>query len=135
MVIVDGVVLGNPGNATCGGVFRRYKGFVDGSFALPLGVQTPLFAEIMGFRKTGELATVKGWFPLWIEMDSTTLLYMVKAKSSEVPWRLRVRWKKCLKTHYANSFKISQIFREGDGLVDAMAKSGLTLLESDVELD
>lgn len=56
---IDGASNGNPGMAACGGIFRMYRGFSMGCFALPLGVKTSVFAEIMGFIKAVELANDK----------------------------------------------------------------------------
>lgn len=56
----DGVVRGSSGLASCGGVFRNSRAFTRGSFAQPLGIQLSLYAEIMGFIISVEIAIVKG---------------------------------------------------------------------------
>lgn len=43
----DGTALGKPGNAVSDGVFRTTRGFVAGSFAMPLGIQSPLYTAVM----------------------------------------------------------------------------------------
>lgn len=55
----DSAARGQPGKATCGGVFRMPRGFVKGSFAMPLGTRTAIFAELMGVIRAVELARVK----------------------------------------------------------------------------
>lgn len=91
----DGAAFGQPGMASSGGVFRMYRGFSRGSFALPLGVQTSIFAELMGLIVAVELADIEGWFPLWIETDSTYVVSKVLSNSQDVPWSMKVRWRKC----------------------------------------
>lgn len=56
--------MGQPGNATCGGVFRNCRVFAAGSYAMPIGIENAKTAEIAGFIKGIELAEIKGWFPL-----------------------------------------------------------------------
>lgn len=94
---------------------------------MPLGIQTALFAEIMGFIKAIEIAVVKNWFPLWIETDSTALFHKVRTRSEDVPRVLKVRWRKCMNIIFSKRFKISHIFREGNGVANAMANVGLHL--------
>ncbi|KAK9267684.1 hypothetical protein L1049_010116 [Liquidambar formosana] len=42
----DGLSKGNPGLATTAGVFRSYRGFVQGIFTSWLGEQTAFYAEL-----------------------------------------------------------------------------------------
>lgn len=58
-VNIDGATRWQPGEASCGGIYRMYRGFMKGSFALPLGTQTVIFAEIIGFITALELADMK----------------------------------------------------------------------------
>lgn len=126
-VNTDGSARGNPGEAACGGIFRMSRGFVKGLFALPLGIQTSLFAEIMGFITAVEIASKKGWFPLWIETDSLVLVQKVRTQSFDVPWGVRVRWKKCLSILKDKTFSITHVFREGNQVADRMANYGHSL--------
>lgn len=126
-VNIDGAAIGQPGKALCGGIFMMCRGFTKGCFAMSLGTQTSLYAEIMGFILAIELAKVRNWFPLWVETDSTTLMQKVSSISMDVPWKLRVRWRKCLEIVRVAEFKISHIFREGNRVADKMAAIGLGL--------
>lgn len=63
-VNIDGAARGQPGIAACGVVFRMFRGFVKGSFAMPLGVQSAMFAEIIGLVQAVKLARIKNWFSL-----------------------------------------------------------------------
>lgn len=76
-VNIDGSALGQPGKASCGGIFTMSRGFSKGCFAMPLATQTSMYAELMGFVIAIELAKEKNWFPLWVETDSTSLLHKV----------------------------------------------------------
>lgn len=67
-----------------------YRGFVRGCFAYPLGVHNALYAKIMGLILSVELAKVKGWYPLRIEIDSEELVKKIAVRSNDVPWRLRL---------------------------------------------
>lgn len=77
---IDGATRGQPGMSSCGGLFRICQGFAAGSFVMPLGIQTAMYAEIMGLIKAVELAHLKSWFPLWIETDSKSLVHKVVKK-------------------------------------------------------
>lgn len=56
---IDGCARGQPRIFACRDVFRMNRGFIKGSFAMPLGVHTTLFAQIMGLIHRMELACVK----------------------------------------------------------------------------
>ncbi|PNX74366.1 ribonuclease H [Trifolium pratense] len=56
----DGASAGNPGNSSCGGVFRNSEAIFCGAFAINLGVQSSLFAELMGAMLAIEIAHQKG---------------------------------------------------------------------------
>lgn len=125
----DGAAQGQPGIAACGGIVRNYRGFVRGTFAAPLGIQTSMFAEIMGFLWAVKICRQKGWFPLWIESDSMVVVTKVQNKSMEVPWQLRTEWENCIQFLEGQQYRISHIFREGNAVADAMANEGLSLVD------
>lgn len=107
-VNIDGTARGQPGHSGCWGISRIYVGFSEGCFVVPLGA---IFAEIMGFIVAVELAEQKGWFLLWIESDSTTLVSKVISKTLDSPWQIRVRWHKSLAIVSCNNFRISHVYR------------------------
>lgn len=108
-VNVDGAALGQPGESACGWIFRIYRGFPKGSFAMPLGVQNSIFARIKGFIIAVEIVENKGWFPLWIGTDSFVLVSKVTSNIMNVPWRFRVRWRHCLNTLANQNIIISHL--------------------------
>lgn len=128
-VSFDGVSLGHPGVALCGGIFRMCMGFPKGCFALSRGIQTSMFAELMGFIVVVKLADTKNWFPLWIETESTTMVSKGMSNSNDVPWTLKVTWRKCLNILRRQTYRISYIFREESGVADRVANVGLRLAD------
>lgn len=62
-----------------------------------------------------------------METDSTAVFHKVRNRSDEVPWVIKGRWRRCLKELFCRNFKISHIYREGNGVADVMANMGLTL--------
>lgn len=84
-VNIDRAARGNPGNAEYGGVFRMCRRFVNGSFVVPLGVQSALYTEMMGLVLKVESATFKNGFPLSIELDFSALVGKMTSFSNDVP--------------------------------------------------
>lgn len=58
-VNIDGAGLGQPYTALCDGVFKISRGSAAGSFAMPLGNQTALYADIMELINVVEIAKIK----------------------------------------------------------------------------
>lgn len=124
----DGWTRGQPGTPAYEGVFCMSRGFIKGSFSMPLGVQIALFVELIGLIRDVELAIIKDWFLLWIDTDSLVLVSKVKSHLLDVPWRLRPQWKKCLKVLYEWQFSITHIYRERNKF-DIIPNVGLALTD------
>jgi ribonuclease HI len=122
----DGASAGNPGNSSCGGIFRNSEANFCGAFAYNLGIQSSLYAEIMGAILAIELAHHKGWNSLWLETDSMLVLNAFKSTST-VPYSLRNRWNNCIFFLSRMNFFVSHIFREGNKCADTLANLGLSL--------
>jgi ribonuclease HI len=122
----DGASAGNPGNSACGGVFRNSQAIFCGAFAVNLGIQSSLFAELLGAMLAIEIAHQTGWKSLWLETDSMLVLGAFKSPST-VPCILRNRWNNCLLLISRMNFFVSHIFREGNKCADIMANIGLSL--------
>jgi hypothetical protein len=56
MCNIDGASCGNPGNASCDGVFRNHEAEFVYGFAEPLGVRTAFVAELCGAMRAIEIA-------------------------------------------------------------------------------
>jgi ribonuclease HI len=93
---IDGTAVGNPGSASCGGVFRNHSADFIFGFAEPLGLTTSFFAELCGAMRAVEIAFHNNWHNLWIESDSTLVVSSFKNPDRVVPWVLRNRWKNVL---------------------------------------
>lgn len=78
--------LGAPGLATCGGVFRNSRGFVQGCFSIKMGIAFAFEAELLAAILAIEAAAERNWCHLWLECDSTYVVNLLKSKSKEVPW-------------------------------------------------
>ncbi|KAL0277948.1 UNVERIFIED_CONTAM: putative ribonuclease H protein, partial [Sesamum radiatum] len=74
-VNTDGCSRGQPGPSSCGGIFRNCRGFVHGCFALSLGSGFAYQAEWVGVMTAIAIAHSKGWKYLWIESDSTYVVF------------------------------------------------------------
>lgn len=62
----DGLAKGNPGPATCGGVFRDDNGHYLCDFCQGLGHTTTFFAELMGVILVVEFAYQFGLHSIWL---------------------------------------------------------------------
>ncbi|KAL5715177.1 hypothetical protein ACHQM5_017038 [Ranunculus cassubicifolius] len=124
---VDGAAHGQPGLAACGGIFRTHRGYIHGCYAMPLGVQNSMYAELMGVIRAIEIAVVMNWFPLWIESDSEVLVQKLKKRSMEVPWSIKNRWRNALDSLVGRMYMVTHIYREGNYVADALANMGLEL--------
>lgn len=65
---------GFPGNAGGGGIFRDKSAVVLGCFATYYGIAHSIHAELLAVFHAIELAHQKGWHPLWLECDSTSVV-------------------------------------------------------------
>jgi ribonuclease HI len=123
----DGASVGNPGNASCGGVFRDSNADFLLAFAEPLGFASSYFAELCGVMKAIEIAYNKHWTNIWVETDSTLVVAAFNNPSKLVPWPLRNRWRNVLVMIKSLNFIVSHLCREGNQVADLFANHGLTL--------
>jgi ribonuclease HI len=124
---IDGAVVGYPGSASYGGVFRNHSSDFVLGFAEPLGLATSYFAELCGAMRAIEIAFQNDWHNIWIESDSTLVVSAFQSPHREVPWVLRNRWKNVLHMVSSMNCIVTHIFREGNQVADLMANHGLTL--------
>ncbi|KAK9931811.1 hypothetical protein M0R45_019074 [Rubus argutus] len=119
----DGTWKHDAGVGGYGAVFRDHRGYFLGAFASSLDIPSSVAAEVMAVIKAIELAWVRDWKHIWIEVDSSIVLHYLLFPSL-VPWNLRVRWMNCIHTISQMSFRSSHIFREGNRVADALANFG-----------
>ncbi|KAK9931139.1 hypothetical protein M0R45_018433 [Rubus argutus] len=121
----DGSWKSTSGQAGYGAVFRDYKGAFLGAFCSSLNIPSSVAAEVIAVIKAIELAWIRDWKHVWLEVDSTLVLHFLKSPNL-VPWQLRVNWGNCLFRISQMQFRCSHIFREGNKVADALANFGLT---------
>ncbi|KAL6146202.1 hypothetical protein ACLB2K_056885 [Fragaria x ananassa] len=124
----DGAWRHEEGIGGFGAVFRDYKGHFVGAFASNIDIPSSVAAEVMAVITAIELAWVRDWKHVWLEINSSTVLDYIRTPSL-VPWQLRVRWLNCLYRISTMTFKSSHIFREGNRVADALANHGTSLSE------
>ncbi|KAL6194704.1 hypothetical protein ACLB2K_035781 [Fragaria x ananassa] len=71
---IDGLAKGNPGFASCGGVFRDTHGHNIGGYCKGLGHNSAFYSKLMGVIIRVEYAFQFGWKCLWLESDSTSVI-------------------------------------------------------------
>jgi ribonuclease HI len=120
----DGAAAGNPGPASCAGVFRDHNAQFLGGFTVNLGISSSFHAELLGVINAIDIAFDKGWWNLWLETDSLMVTLAHKSPSL-IPWRLRNRWYNCFHKLKNMNFILSHIYREGNALADKFASLGL----------
>jgi ribonuclease HI len=123
----DGASNGNPGIASCGGVFRDSNADFLFAFAEPLGIASSYSTELCGAMKAIEIAYNKRWNNIWLETHSTLVVAAFKNPSKSVPWPLRNHWKNVLVMIRSLNFIVSHLCREGNQVADLFANHGLTL--------
>ncbi|KAM1550676.1 hypothetical protein ACFX10_042911 [Malus domestica] len=98
-----GLSKGNLSPAACGGVFRNCHGHFLGEFAYQLG-----------------------WHCLWLESDSSSVIFALQSSDFDPPWPLRRQWSICLDRIQKMTFYSSHIHREGNFVQNNFANMGLS---------
>ncbi|XP_004301067.1 PREDICTED: uncharacterized protein LOC101309260 [Fragaria vesca subsp. vesca] len=112
------------GKAGFRGVFRNFKGEFIGVFACNLDIPCS-DAEVMAVIKAIDLAWVREWRHIWLEVDSAIVLNFIHSPHL-IPWRFRVAWDNCMYRVSQMQFQCSHIFREGNQVADALANFDLS---------
>jgi ribonuclease HI len=123
---IDGASNGNPGNASCGGLFRDHASDFIFAFAEPLGIASSFVAEISGAMRAIEIAFQHHWNNLWLETDSSLVVAAFNNPHKLVFWNLRNRWKNVLTMVGHMNFMVTHIYREGNQAADLLANHGLS---------
>jgi ribonuclease HI len=122
---IDGASSGNPGIASCGGVFRNSDSEFISAFAEPLGVGSSYFAEMSGALRAIEIAFANNWTNFWLESDSSLVVNAFRNPIKIVAWLLRNRWENMLVMLGQMNCIVTHVYREGNGVADLLAKFGL----------
>jgi ribonuclease HI len=124
---IDGASNGNPGNSSCGGIFRDHEANFILAFAEPLQITTSYVAELSGAMRAVEIAFQKNWRQLWIESDYVLVVSAFNNPTRQVAWQLRNRWKNVLVMISQMNCVVTHIYREGNQVADSLENHGLTL--------
>jgi ribonuclease HI len=124
---IDGASNGNPGNSSCGGIFRDHEANFILAFAEPLQITTSYVAELSGAMRAVEIAFQKNWKQLWIESDSAIVVSTFNNPTKQVAWQLRNRWRNVMHMISQMTCVITHIYREGNQVVYLLANHGLNL--------
>lgn len=119
-VNTDGAWKRGEDHLSYGGVFRNFQGEVVGAFSSSLDIPSSIAAEVMAVIKAIELAWIRDWKHIWLEVDSSLVLNFLISPHM-VSWQLQVSWKNCIYRISMMHFHSSHIFREGNQVVDALA--------------
>ncbi|GAU13067.1 hypothetical protein TSUD_173670 [Trifolium subterraneum] len=124
---IDGAACGNPGFASCGGIFRNFTADFVFGFAEPLGIVSPHFAELCGAMRAIEIAYQNNWNNLWLETDSTLVVSAFQNPAKPIAWALRNKWQNVLLMLNQMNCIVTHIYREGYQVADLIANHGLSL--------
>jgi ribonuclease HI len=124
---IDGASCGNPGNASCGGVFRNHEAEFVYGFAEPLGVRNAFVAELCGAMRAIEIAFQNHWNHLWIESDSLYVVSAFNHPEKQVAWSLSNRWRNTIFMATQMNVIVTHIYREGNKDADLLANHGLSI--------
>ncbi|KAL6141135.1 hypothetical protein ACLB2K_059426 [Fragaria x ananassa] len=112
-VNTDGAWCSSSGQAGYGGIFQDFRGGVLGAFCFNFNMASSVAAEVMAVIKAIELAWVRDWKHVWLEVDSSLVITFLRSPHL-VPWQLRVEWGNSLDWISQMHFRSSHIFREGE---------------------
>jgi ribonuclease HI len=90
---IDGASNGNPGIASCGGIFGNHDANFIYAFAEPLRINTSYVAEFCGAMRVIEIAYQNNWSQIWIETYSSLVVLAFNQASNLVAWQIRNRWR------------------------------------------
>jgi ribonuclease HI len=122
----DGSSIGSPSCGSIGFVIRDSSSSFLGACCQNIGYATALEAEFGTCMLAIERASSMNLDQIWIETDSLAVVKTFNTNEG-VPWRMRVRWHNCLTFCSLIHSNCSHILREGNLVVDALAKNGQSL--------
>ena len=88
---MNGAPRSARGPSNCCGIFCNYQDFVKGLFTFSTGKNFTYEAKLLAFIIVIENAIKFNWSKLWIELDSTYMLWAFKKMSVSILWNIH-RW-------------------------------------------
>ncbi|KAL6550656.1 hypothetical protein OROMI_021144 [Orobanche minor] len=119
----DGADKGNPGYAGAGGMARNHLGAPLLYFSEFLGDQTNTYAELHAIWRGIDLCLDKKFENIWVEVDSKVALRLILGAMS-CRWNLQMLVSKIRILLTKANFRLTHIFREGNGIADLLANQG-----------
>lgn len=68
-------------------------------------------------------AHANDWHHIWVEFDFELAVKVLRSRGRNIPWRIRACWTKFALILSSLSLTVSHIYREGNSVVDMLAKS------------
>lgn len=128
----DEASKGKPGESPeatrAGWICRDLMGTVIMAMAAPIGQTTALVAETWALLLATRMALTRQWSRLQFELDSTTLLTLLKKNSLEEPCIIQNMIRE-IQSHLQQlgEFTISHIYREANQATDGLANRATQL--------
>ena len=120
VINTDRSAQGAPGSSSYGGIFRTYRGFVEGYFSQALNIGNAYKVQIMAFVFATEKVADFDWKNLWIEYDSTYIINAFKCSENSISLKIHNRWLNALVLFKKLNVKVSHILREGNLVADKL---------------
>ncbi|KAL0298881.1 UNVERIFIED_CONTAM: putative ribonuclease H protein [Sesamum radiatum] len=122
----DGSSLGNPGLAGAVGIIRDSVGHVHLAYQFALGTGTSVLADLTAVWRGMELALTRGLAPLVVEVDATTVISILKSRTSgKCEVQHLIMRIVCLQQLLVAD--VQHIFREANGATDHLGKEAASL--------
>ena len=119
----DGLAMGNPGKAGCGGLLRNSEGSWIKGFARGVGCTTSCVAELWALRDGLNLASSLGIESLIIQLDALAIVHLLNNFVANLALEpLLSDCRNLLRTFPRT--RIEHVYREANQCADALAKLG-----------
>ncbi|XP_075091582.1 uncharacterized protein LOC142171777 [Nicotiana tabacum] len=120
---VDGCCKGNPGTTGGGGMIKKYNGEMIKAFAEFYGQGNNNLAEAKAMLYGVKLCCNCGFSKVIVESDSMLIVNLVNQRIKP-PWQLTQIIEQIREVTETGNFLFVHIFREGNAIVDHLAKLG-----------
>ncbi|KAF5454807.1 hypothetical protein F2P56_024444, partial [Juglans regia] len=119
----DGSSLGNPGASGIGGIIRNNHGNLIHAFSSFIGIGSNNRAELLALLHGIQVCKSLSLNYVHIELDSMNVISWWKSKRCGV-WYLEDFWEELIDIMDSMTYSINHVFREGNKVVDWLAKQG-----------
>ena len=130
----DGSSLGNPGQASAGGVIRDNCGRLCMAYSVHLGIGSNNFAEMRSLLEGVRRCHQMGFYKVEIESDSHILVNWIIKGECNI-WYLEDYWDELSSYLTCMDYRVGHVYREGNCVADFLAKQGARGLNKDWPAD